>query len=70
MMALGALIGALSGVVGLYLSYYVGMASGAAIVLVCTGFFLLVLLLAPGRGRLWAWMRMKRDRRREVSHSP
>ncbi|MCK4832548.1 MAG: metal ABC transporter permease [Anaerolineales bacterium] len=70
MMALGALIGALSGVVGLYLSYYVGMASGAAIVLVCTGFFLLVLLLAPGRGRLWAWMRKKRDRRRQASHSP
>lgn len=47
MMALSACIGALSGVLGLYLSYYVGMASGAAIVLVCTGFFLLALLLAP-----------------------
>ncbi len=47
MMALSALIGALAGVLGLYLSYYVGMASGAAIVLVCTGFFLLALLFAP-----------------------
>jgi manganese/iron transport system permease protein len=36
MMALAALIAALSGVVGLYLSYFAGVASGAAIVLVCT----------------------------------
>ena len=43
MMALSALIGALSSVIGLYLSYYVGIASGAAIVLVCTAFFLLIL---------------------------
>ncbi len=50
MMALAALIGALSGVVGLYISYYAGVASGAAIVLVCTMTFLLALLFAPGRG--------------------
>jgi manganese/iron transport system permease protein len=43
MMAVSALVGALSGVVGLYLSYYAGIASGAAIVLVCTAFFLVVL---------------------------
>jgi ABC-type Mn2+/Zn2+ transport system permease subunit len=47
MMALAALIGALSGVVGLYLSYYVSVASGAAIVLVCTVFFLLGLAVKP-----------------------
>lgn len=50
MMALAASIGAASGVVGLYLSYYVRVASGAAIVLVCTGCFLLALLFAPRRG--------------------
>jgi len=44
MMILGAVIGAASGVVGLYLSYWTGIASGAAIVLVATGLFLLVLL--------------------------
>jgi len=44
MMALGAVIGAASGVVGLYLSYWTGIASGAAIVLVATGLFLLALL--------------------------
>lgn len=42
MMALGALIASLSGVVGLYLSYYFNIASGAAIVLTATAFFGLV----------------------------
>ncbi|MBU0704574.1 MAG: metal ABC transporter permease [Chloroflexi bacterium] len=60
MMALAAFIGALSGVVGLYLSYYVSVASGAAIVLVCTAFFLLALLLSPRRGLVWAWGRRLR----------
>ena len=52
MMALAAFIGALSGVVGQYLSYYAGIASGAAIVLVCTACFVLALALAPGRGTI------------------
>ncbi|MBN2501866.1 MAG: metal ABC transporter permease, partial [Anaerolineales bacterium] len=42
MMTLAALIGALSGVIGLYLSYYISIASGAAIVLTCTAIFLVV----------------------------
>jgi manganese/iron transport system permease protein len=42
MMVLAAFIAAASGVVGLYFSYYIGIASGAAIVLVCTAVFLLV----------------------------
>ncbi len=53
MMAVAALIGALSAVIGLYLSYYLNIASGAAVVLVCTGCFLLAMLVAPGRGWLW-----------------
>ena len=56
MMALSALFGALSGVIGLYLSFYIKVASGAAIVLVCTAFFLMALLLAPSRGLVWRWM--------------
>lgn len=39
MMALAAAIGAASGVIGLYLSFYVNIASGAAIVLTATAFF-------------------------------
>ena len=42
MMALAATIASLSGVVGLYVSYYWSIASGAAIVLVCTAIFGLV----------------------------
>ena len=53
MMMLAAAIGALSGVIGLYISFYVSVASGAAIVLVCTLFFALAFLLAPRRGWLW-----------------
>jgi ABC-type Mn2+/Zn2+ transport system permease subunit len=61
MMSLAALTGAFSGVVGLYLSYYASVASGAAIVLVCTAFFLLALLFAPRRGLVWAWMQRVRE---------
>ncbi|MBM4460241.1 MAG: metal ABC transporter permease [Chloroflexi bacterium] len=53
MMALAAGIGACSGIGGLYLSYYAAIASGPAIVLVCTGLFILAFLLAPGRGVVW-----------------
>ena len=53
MMLLGAGFGILSGVVGLYLSYYAGIASGAAIVLVASGLFVVVLFLGPRRGLLW-----------------
>lgn len=49
MMALSAGLGVLSGVVGLYVSFYTGVSSGAAIVLVATALFLLALVLAPQR---------------------
>ncbi len=39
MMILAAIIASASGVVGLYISYYINVASGPAIVLVATGFF-------------------------------
>jgi ABC-type Mn2+/Zn2+ transport system permease subunit len=53
MMGLGAAIGALAGVTGLYISFYLGVASGAAIVLVATACFGLVLVVRPGQGWLW-----------------
>lgn len=56
MMGLGALLGAFSGLAGLYLSYYTRIASGAAIVLVATALFLIVLFLAPRRGLVKAWL--------------
>ncbi len=62
MMAVAALIGILSSVIGLYLSYYAGVASGAAIVLVCTAIFGLVALFAPGRGWVWQRRQAAKDR--------
>jgi manganese/iron transport system permease protein len=52
MMALAAAIAALSGVIGLYLSYYLSIASGAAIVLTATAFFLLAWGVQTTRQRL------------------
>ncbi|MFM8321383.1 MAG: metal ABC transporter permease [Chloroflexota bacterium] len=52
MMAIAAGLGALSSVIGLYLSYYANIASGAAIVLAATGFFLLAFLFSPREGVL------------------
>lgn len=45
MMGIAASIAAFSGVAGLYASYYLSIASGAAIVLVCTLIFILVYAL-------------------------
>ncbi|GAB4581575.1 MAG: metal ABC transporter permease [Anaerolineales bacterium] len=45
MMALASGIAALSGVLGLYASFYINIASGPAIVLICTGMFLLAWLV-------------------------
>jgi manganese/iron transport system permease protein len=53
MMALSALLGALSSVVGLYASYYLNVVSGAAIVLTSTVFFLAAFVFAPGKGVVW-----------------
>ena len=44
MMFLAAVLASLSGIIGLYLSYYLSIASGAAIVLTCTAIFALVWL--------------------------
>jgi ABC-type Mn2+/Zn2+ transport system permease subunit len=52
MMALSAIFGAASGVLGLYLSFYLNIASGPAIVLVCTAFFMLAFFFSPRQGLL------------------
>jgi len=56
-MALGALFAMLAAVLGLYASYYANVASGAAIVLALTGFFVLAFLFSPQRGLLFHWGR-------------
>jgi manganese/iron transport system permease protein len=55
MMIVAALIGAVSSVVGLYLSFYLSVASGAAVVLTATTIFLLAFLFAPARGLAPRW---------------
>lgn len=52
MMVLAPLLGVLSAVVGLYLSWAVDLPAGGTIVLVATGLFLLAWLLAPRHGVL------------------
>ncbi|MGA9533354.1 MAG: metal ABC transporter permease [Anaerolineales bacterium] len=51
MMVLAAVIGALSGLLGLYLSFYADVASGPSIVLVETALFAVVYMVAGRRGR-------------------
>lgn len=60
MMLLSAGIGSFSAVLGLYLSFYVNVASGPAIVLVETVIFVLAFALAPRRGVLWELLRTRR----------
>jgi ABC-type Mn2+/Zn2+ transport system permease subunit len=62
MMIVGAIIGSVSSVAGLYLSFYANIASGAAVVLVCTFFFVLAFLFAPERGLVWQHFRQRRAR--------
>ncbi len=53
MMMLSALIGMMSGLLGIYISFYFNIASGAAIVLVSTVIFLMTILVSPRRRILW-----------------
>jgi len=50
MMLVGALLGVFAGIAGLYLSFYIGVSSGAAVVLVAISLFLLVLVGHPKTG--------------------
>lgn len=59
MVALSSLIGMASGMLGLYLSYYQGVPSGAAVVLVATGVFLVVFLVAPESGAITSRLRRR-----------
>lgn len=52
MLALSAALGCVAAIIGLYISYYGSIASGAAIVLTSTLGFILALVLVPLRGAL------------------
>ena len=61
MIGLSALIGALSAVIGLYFSFKYNLTSGAVIVLVATGFFMLAFLFAPKQGVVWNKLRQSKS---------
>lgn len=50
MIALSSTLGAASGLIGLYISYYEGVPSGAAVVMTATAIFGIVFLFAPRTG--------------------
>jgi manganese/iron transport system permease protein len=52
MMIIGALVGVIATISGMYLSYYQNLPSGAAIVLVISTFFILTFLFSPSQGVL------------------
>lgn len=52
MMILGAVIGVMASISGMYLSYYFNIPSGPAIVMVAFGFFMLAFLFSPTHGVL------------------
>ncbi|MBN1631546.1 MAG: metal ABC transporter permease [Thermoleophilia bacterium] len=62
MMAVSALIGVVSAIGGLYVSYYLDVSSGGAMVLVATGIFILTFLFAPGKGVVWRVRRPQKVR--------
>lgn len=53
MMGVSAAIGAISGILGVYISFYWDISSGAAIVLTTTLIFFIVFLLGPRKGIIW-----------------
>jgi ABC-type Mn2+/Zn2+ transport system permease subunit len=53
MMMVSAGVGVVSTIGGLYASYYLNVASGGAMVLIATFFFVAAFLLAPRRGIIW-----------------
>lgn len=55
MMLISAGLGALSSIVGLYISFYVNIASGSAIVLTATAFFILAYFFSPRRMQTWKY---------------
>ncbi|TAH53849.1 MAG: metal ABC transporter permease [Chloroflexota bacterium] len=66
MMVVSAALGALASIIGLYLSFYLNIVSGAAVVLTATIFFFIAYLFAPQRGLIWNVL----GRRNAVASAP
>lgn len=64
MLAVSVGFGTLAAVFGLYISYYLDIASGAAMVLVGTALFVLTMLFSPQEGLIWRELQRRRRARR------
>jgi manganese/iron transport system permease protein len=64
-MILGAVIGIISSISGMYLSYFFNLPSGPAIVLVVSGLFALAFLFSPNYG---IFMRWRQTRNKQLSN--
>lgn len=62
MLALAALFGVISAVVGLYFSFIYNLTSGAVIVLAASVLFMLAFAFSPKQGLLWRRLRTQRQR--------
>ncbi|MFS0574782.1 metal ABC transporter permease [Sporosarcina sp. 179-K 3D1 HS] len=60
MLLLSTVFGTVAAIVGLYLSFTYNLASGATIVLVATGLFILSFLFSPKQGIVWRSLRTKK----------
>ncbi|MBU5268029.1 metal ABC transporter permease [Virgibacillus proomii] len=62
MLILSSFFGALSSVIGLYISFKHNLSSGAVIVLTATALFILVFIFSPKQGVLWRSLRSRKSR--------
>lgn len=69
-MAVSAAVAIASSVIGLYVSYHAGTASGASIVLVATAFFVAGLVASPRHGLVAAWLLSRPGEERSAKPSP
>lgn len=58
-MWVGMIVGVISSITGMYLSYYFNLPSGPAIVLVAAGFFTLSFLFSPSQGIVSGYLKLK-----------
>lgn len=58
-MWVGMIVGVISSITGMYLSYYFNLPSGPAIVLVAAGFFSLSFLFSPSQGIVSGYLKLK-----------
>lgn len=62
MIVISSILGAVSAVIGLYISFIYNWPSGAAIVLVTTAFFITALLFSPKHGVVWRALKMRKNK--------